>query len=392
MRWVELGQVYVFARRWLWVSLIIGLWCGYEGVVVQEFGVATTAIAFLTLFFFGLWANYAASATLWGKLRGLVGILPSLIVASTLIFGYIFAEPVVWLPTGGSKYSRKTAMVVLLLDELNAQASQGLQRVLVSHGLTVSYKPVTPAYNSTAEVVPVLFADKDFRKARACGLSRICAQTAVLDFSKIEVRRNDVDVVGFFQPYCAIQGLRYCKRSVVAPRAIFDGDRWACAAVRLSGVQIEPTGRRCQERSHEAWQELRDQVLASLWRAPTLLDGGVLFAHLPLPHPPAQGTGSIAEQYSRNLQLTENILSDLLDQFEKNEVEPQIIIFSDHPLRQAMWCARESAQFDSPCVISAALTDDQVPLIVASRSSMPRIEEVESNREVFDVLRQWLSE
>ena len=57
-----------------------------------------------------------------------------------------------------------------------------------------------------------------------------------------------------------------------------------------------------------------------------------------------------------------------------------------------MWCSREAAQFDVPCLVDPSLVDTKVPLIVAARTALPALEHVQSNRQVFDVLRDWLDQ
>jgi hypothetical protein len=147
----------------------------------------------------------------------------------------------------------------------------------------------------------------------------------------------------------------------------------------------------CQKNSHRAWADMRDAVVQAMMAAPTLRQGGVLYVHLPLPHPPARETGSLAEQYRQNLHQGEALLAQVLQVLAKNRLEARVMVFSDHPFRQALWCAREAAQFDAPCLGDVDLSDDQVPLIVAARSGLPDIDHVQRNDEVFDVLRGWLT-
>ena len=390
MRRVRLKSVYKLGRMWLWASLLMGLWVRYGGVMVFAWGRTITLAALIALAVVGILLSLTAEAPLWTRLRRVVGLLPVLIVSSPLVIGHWLAGPVVWLSDDMADKATATATVVLLFDELNAGASQDLQRVLRGHGMQVGFKPVRPAYGSTTEAVPALFSAGDFKGAQPCGLTTICSKTTALDFSQVRVNRADVDVLGFAQPYCAIQGLRYCKRIFTSSLSLFDPGRWTCAVQRIFNLDIELQKHFCQELSHASWLLFRDKLLAELSGLPALKQGGVAYVHLPVPHPPAQGTGTLAEQYARNLQLGEKILVDLLNQMASNGVEPRIVIFSDHILRQALWCGRESRQFDVPCKVDPSLVDDHVPLIVAARSSLPSIEDVQSNRQVFDLLREWL--
>lgn len=389
MRWVGLKSVWAAARFWVWLSLLVGLALGYRAVVIQEWGGFTATGAAIAVLAFGFWTCRNATENLWAGLRRLVIFLPGLIVISSVIAGLWLGKPVMWLAEDAGRYPAKTATLVLLFDEMNAQASLGLQKVLTERGLNVRFKPVDPVHNSTTQVIPAVFTGKDFTGARACGLSMICAEDAVLDFSKVSVQRSDVDVVGFHHPYCAIKGLRSCRR-LTTETTIWDVARWGCTIQRILGIPAGWEKFYCQERTRTYWTNLQDNAIGDVLAAPALKQGGVLYAHLPLPHPPAKGSGSLATQYSRNVRLAEEVLGRLLDQMAEHGVEPRILIFSDHPLRLAIWCSGGATPFDAPCVVDHELVDAKVPLIVAARTALPAIEYVQSNRQTFDVLRDWL--
>ena len=389
LRWVGGRWAYIAARLWLWAGMAVGLAVRYGAVLVQEVGVLSALVLAAGVLGLGAWAHAHASASLWSSLRRVIGWVPALVVASPLLVGQWLDGPVVWLEQTGSQSANKVATIVLLYDEMNAQASLGLQKVLQDNKFEVGLKSVKPVHLSTTEVVPQLFSGADFEDARACGLTRICSQTAALDFAQLSVTRRDVDVVGFHHPYCAMQGLRYCKR-LTTNRSLFEDGRWDCAWLRMTGVQARWSRADCERASQRTWIGMRDRVIESMWQAPALKEGGVLYVHLPLPHPPADQNGSLAEQYRANLRLGEQVLQQLLDSLAKNAVETRLLIFADHPLRQSMWCSREPIQFDKPCVVDASLADDYVPLIVAAKSGLPDIAHVQTNGEVFDVLRAWL--
>jgi hypothetical protein len=295
----------------------------------------------------------------------------------------------VWLDDGGAKQTKKIATIVLLYDEMNANVSHGIVDVLASNGMKVGTKMVLPVHSATAQVVPAIFSGRSFKIANACGYTRVCSEEAVLDFSQITVNRGDVDVIGFYLPYCEILGLRSCER-VVVKRSVFDIKHWRCAVENFLNNTEYGKNNFCQKLHHEAFAEMREKVIGALLDAPALQRGGGVFAHLPLPHPPANMTGTLSEQYKSNVSKAELVLTQVLNKLNENKIEPRILIFSDHPLRPAMWCARESDQFDAPCVVPAELLDDHVPFIVAARSNVPSIAHVQSNQQVFDVLREWL--
>lgn len=389
MRWVGLQSVWSVTRLWAWLSLLVGLGVRYRQVYVQEWGGATVVVASIAVLAFGFWACRIASIRVWRGLRRMIIFLPGLMVFSPLIAGAWLGETHVWLAEDSGRYHAKTATLILLFDEMNAESSFGLRKVLIERGLKVNFKPVSPVHNSTTQVVPAVFTGLDFTGASACGLSTICAEKSVLDFSKIFVQRNDVDMIGFHHPYCAINGLRFCQRLTTEIK-VWDAARWDCAAQRVFGINLGWSAESCQERAGSVWTQLQDKVFAGVFLVPTLKYGGVFYAHLPIPHPPANGTGSLTEQYVRNLNRAEELLVAILDRMDENKVEPRILIFSDHPLRQSMWCSHQASLFDAPCAVDPSFEDEKVPLIVASRTNLPDIRYVQSNKQISDVLRDWL--
>lgn len=140
------------------------------------------------------------------------------------------------------------------------------------------------------------------------------------------------------------------------------------------------------------WLNMANKLLDAMFHAPALRNGGILYVHLPFPHPPAKISGTLAEQYHSNIQRAEDVLRRLLDEFSTNNIEVNFLIFSDHPLRQKMWCENINLLYRSvQCEVDQSLVDFYVPLIIASKSKLPVIDHVNSNIEVFDVLRNWLS-
>ena len=378
------------ARSWMFVSLSLGLFTRYRAVLLSNYGLALVASCALLWTASGFLLVMYASTTTWAGLRRVTAFIPWFVVLSPLAVGAWLAPPsVIWLQPPAARTASNIATVVLLFDEMNAGVAKGLQDILTRKGLTVSFKPVLPVHRSTTEVIPALFTGNDFEGARVCGVSSVCTEHSALAFDRIKVQRNDVDLVGFHHPYCQIAGLRNCQRLTIQG-SIWNFNRWACALNSLFGTEALVSKKTCQEEAHQTWANLRDRSIEAVMDAPTLKTGGVLYAHLPLPHPPDRGAGSLTDQYMRLVNQTDSVLSKILDRLEENNLEPRILIFSDHPLRQSMWCRNEAAQVNQPCVVNPLLQDEHVPLIVSGRSDLPSIEHVLTNKEVFFVLREWL--
>ncbi len=391
LRWRHAAWIHIAARFWMWLSLMVGLTVSFGALAIQTWGSPITAVVVGFLFCLGVWISFNASVWMWSGLRRVVAFVPGLIVITPMVAGYGMDKPVVWLEGATHDHASSSATVVLLLDELNATDTAGLQKVLTARGLQLNFKPVLPVHGATSEVLPAMFTGLDFKGARACGLTRICADNYSLDFAQVSVKRNDVDVVGFHHPYCAIQGLRSCIRYVTS-RSIWEDGRFDCSLQLRFGMKGWRDEKTCQLLRHIAWHEMREKVIEGLMNVPALKLGGVVFAHVPLPHPPSAGTGTLAEQYEINLKQAEKMLGEILDRMATHNIEPRVMIFSDHPLRPAMWCSKYAAQFDPPCLVTPGLVDDHVPLIVAARKSVPSISHVKSNQQVFEVLRGWLQD
>lgn len=100
--------------------------------------------------------------------------------------------------------------IVLLLDELSASAAGPVVDQLKEAGLQVTVSDINPAGKNTINVIPAIWLRTSFDQAAVCGPTQICSATKVLDFSQIHATSNSIDVVGFYHPYCSIQGLRSC--------------------------------------------------------------------------------------------------------------------------------------------------------------------------------------
>jgi hypothetical protein len=285
---------------------------------------------------------------------------------------------------------RPDVTVFLLLDELNAKAADPLIAALSKSGRDVHAKAILPVDDATSRVVPSMFSGEHFADAKPCGIHTVCSGRHVLDFSQVVASRPNVDVVGFYEPYCAIRGLRYCLR--LAPDSpIFDARRWWCAALRRSTwlVSVAPAeaGLKCAQLSGAIWSSLASRVEHAIWRAPVWRDGGFLYAHVPLPHPPGEsGGGSLAAHYQANLERAAALVTRIGQELARQpERRFRVVVFSDHPLRPHLWCA--GGQYSSNgCPLSSHLADDKVPLI-AIGDIPTAFHTIKSNIEIFELAR-----
>lgn len=390
IRWYGINSIGSYSQILSWILFILVLLTFYFNKAIQLMGYK---LLFFATFLFILFSSYLiikSKYNLWIRARRIIATVPALIILMPIFVGYWLDEPRMWLGSPSRNQQTPVATLVILFDEMNAKSSNGIQKVLSDRGLKVEFKAILPIHNSTVEAVAAIFTGQNFKGARACGFSRVCGNGIALDFSTVFVERNDVDIVGFYHPYCAIQGLRSCYRATLN-RSIWDYDRLVCSFKKRMGLNTDGDNKLCQLVTKQDWINMQQSVVNKILEAPVLKEGGVLFAHIPLPHPPSNGTGTLSEQYSRNLELSEQLLGQFLDRLVLSRVEPRILIFSDHPLRPSLWCANEAVSFDLPCEIEPDLVDNFVPLILASQEKIPNFNNVKSNIEIFNILREWIN-
>lgn len=104
-------------------------------------------------------------------------------------------------------------------------------------------------------------------------------------------------------------------------------------------------------------------------QSPFWKSGGMLYAHLPFPHPPGHLPGAgLAVDYADNLQLAGQIAADMWRQGKARfGAGFRLIVVSDHPLRPALWC-RHVKYRQTGCEVTPTAFDGQVPYIVAGSS------------------------
>lgn len=327
----------------------------------------------------------------WRRLRLALAVAAMLFVCSGPLLAWARAEDRFWPDRQAVSSTLETyealpaATVLLLLDETSANAAQPLTKALTEAGWDVDFHSVAAVADGTAKAVPQMFTGEDFRSAKPCAFTAICSDDHVLDFKRVHASRSDIDVVGFFHPYCAMQGLRFCYGAGVA-MPLLDGNRWSCAFDRARHGTRSP---QCEQARDAAWMRQKRELLDAVWAAPLWERGGILFAHLPLPHPPATAPSRrLPDDYRENLREAAELLDKVARRLAARGAPATLIVFSDHPLRPAMWCA-DSRYAAADCFASSALFhDDRVPLIVATwRREAPRVDGVRDNAGVFDLLQ-----
>ena len=282
--------------------------------------------------------------------------------------------------------STRRATLLLLLDEFSYKAAAPMADDLRRAGLQVTYDALVPAGKDTQNVVPAMFSGHDFSNVRVCGISTLCSDTNLLDFSAVRVRRSDVHVVGQHFPYCDIQGLKSCFQFPL-PTSLGSITRsFAEHFLKRVGLPapafLPPIAQPVEQQRALLDAQTRFIADSMFWR-----EGGILYAHLFMPHPPGlDGMTTLDADYANNIEVTRTLLAAyqtrLKSSFGKHY---SILIVSDHPLRD-YWC---NAEWYGParCATRPEFKDDKVPLIVAAPEA-PQPVGIRNNRDIFHILNR----
>ncbi len=342
---------------------------------------------------FALTAAWLATAKMrqeaWARIYPATIIACPIFVFSPWMIAHNSASAAYW-PTQSSQAAAKqpTALprqntVVLLLDELSADAAGPIVARLREQGLALQVSDLKPAGSDTINVIPAIWLHEDFTRAAPCGPTQLCSGGNVLDFSRIRASSDDIDVVGFYHQYCAMQGLRSCSFFAFPHKpALLDLTCELFKKPRLSSLGCLPS---VEERQFFTRQ--RTDLQRALMEAPFWQHGGILYGHLLQPHPlmgasDASLQGEYADNIADSAALVGAIAQKAQARFGKDF---RLVIFSDHPLRPQIWCANSGFYREERCKPEASQLSAQVPLIVAAPGGM-MMPAINSNEQVFDLL------
>jgi hypothetical protein len=282
--------------------------------------------------------------------------------------------------------SEPRATLFLLLDEFSDSAVGPLVDDLRRAGLQVTHKALVPVGKDTQNVVPAMFSGFDFSNVRVCGISSLCSDLNVLDFSAVAIARDDVHVVGQHFPYCDIPRLKSCFQ-LVHPYSLLSVYRGFIehflkrAGIRpplfLTPIPIPANHQR----------RLLDEQTTFINQSDFWQHGGILYAHLFLPHPPGMdGIATLDVDYAENIKISRILLMSYVARLQEGFGNRfSIIVTSDHPLRN-YWCDVEWYGPDR-CATRIEYKDDMVPLIVATGDSH-QPPDIRRNDDVFKILNQ----
>lgn len=327
---------------------------------------------------------------LWQRAQAALCVAYLLLAASGPLLGNSLAPDVRWpAVTDGAttlqEPAEREAVIFILLDELGAAAAAPILKSMEQASLRVSYKSIETVGDMTAKVVPEMFVGRRFDSAKPCSPTAVCDRGHSIDFARIRAAYDNIDVVGFYHPYCAMQGLRFCRRES-PPNDVLKFDRWRCAVGRSLGSLAGKESDQCAALPLARWRALADKITLAIHEAPLWSRGGMLFAHVPLPHPPGVTPhGSLDLHYRENLERANRLVADIATRAHAAFGERfSLVIFSDHPLRYAKAC-RSTIYARTPCALQAEYKDTQVPLIVGSQRAV-NLSDIRDNSQVFSLL------
>jgi hypothetical protein len=273
--------------------------------------------------------------------------------------------------------------VWVLLDETSAGAADMLIKPLKNQGLAVSVTTAAPAGSNTLDIVPSLISRHFFGPDLGpCGWRMLCGVRSSLDMGRVNVGREDVDLIGTYHNWCSLRGWRSCVKdhNSYTPWSTQVHDLFCDLQISASQPNVK-----CTQRRIRGILEVREATLAAERRAPFWVEGGDLIVHILLPHLPANAEkqSSIEAAYEINLEHAANYLEDLAIRLRARFPHGfRLVAFSDHPLRPTTNCDKSQyGSCDRPIRYEEPY---RVPVIVAAPDyvSLPNMT---TNLNVFDL-------
>lgn len=303
------------------------------------------------------------SPELWRRMQGALVLAGILYVASPMAVARMTDPLVLQMP-------RQGALVVLLLDELNADAGAQIAAAIALEGGEPRTHSIKAVGSSTITVIPELLGGPHMPQARVCSPTAVCDPSGIFDFSRLRFEPTDrMHIVGFFHPYCAASGLASCVDLSVPNSAppIID---LICSFGRILPGQKASD---CVWFESRSWQTFRMRARDTMLLSPFWQEGGILYAHMPFPHPPGNLEGAgLAADYADNLQLAANTAAQVWKRgrarFGNNF---RLVVTSDHPLRPELYCRHEK-YLETGCNITPSTFPGFVPYIEVGEETIDR--------------------
>ena len=268
------------------------------------------------------------------------------------------------------QYSKNS--IVIVLDETSPEYSPILIRPLEDAKLIVVGKEVEAAGKNTGNAIPSMLTGLRYDNVIPCAMNSLCGSNSI-DFTSLIASNKKSDIIGFFHPYCGINGLRSCVKQEKTVETWLGGFKYFfcysfnkknllkfCNASGAHGAGI-------------SFVEIRRLLVEKMHKAPFWQEGGLLYIHIPLPHPPSNKAHStLKEEYEENITDAADLLGllskKLKDRFGDDFL---LIVTSDHALRVLRHCTYPMYKNEN-CSKDLPPNRNKVPLIIAT----PRLVDV----------------
>ncbi len=305
------------------------------------------------------------------------------------LLAYTMAPVIYWptqshqAPTVNNPNLPAQNTIILLFDELSDTAAKPISTQLKDDGLHVTFLGIDSVGKNTINVIPSIWSRSNFDQSVPCGPTQLCSGGKVLDFSKVQASSKNIDIVGFYHRYCSIKGLRFCSFAPLPQRSIFID--FTCIFPVFNKL-VDCEAKYTSDR--QSWIALRDSMQHKLFEAPFWQKGGILFAHLLVPHPlmgiPLK---PLQDEYTDNIAYGTELVKLVA---RKAKIlfgdDFKIVVFSDHPLRTEFWCATNHYK-SFGCAPTSDQISTKVPLIVVTTSEDKELKsKLHSNSDIFDLL------
>lgn len=365
----------------IFVVLVVFFYIIYGGVrtklgdtiYISYFG--KTFIAILTVAI-SLFITSNINNELISRLKKAVAIAGVIYLTTPLIYSYINSKPV---SLDFSKVSRPT--MILILDEFSDTAGGNVASGVKKSGYSVNEISISTAGLNTLDVIPRLFLNEDFSEAQPCSSTAICSKGNVLDFSKIHIAGStNISIVGFHHPYCSIIGLVDCYRGV-SPAYDNSVIGFGCYWMGRLGFSLKYCGE--QALSPAIVNKQRVTMLEEIHNASFWNEGGLIYIHIMLPHPPGVfDNTSLDSAYSENIVHATLTVIELVEKLNNSFPNGfQLYVTSDHPLRPNVWCGTQ--RYAGRCEVRESFISTKVPLISISNFDAD-ICLINSNFQIFE--------
>ena len=316
----------------------------------------------------------------WLNFRRALSLAILIFISSGPIIGSLNSKNYILLPSIPD--SQRLPTIWLLLDETSAGALDQLSEPLLRQGLKLKSAALTPSGSNTIDIVPSIITRRYFgHNVYECGWRMLCGEEFSLDFKKVHVGRDHVDIIGAYHPWCSISGWRSCfSNRRDDPTWDQQIDNILCTLRKIIKTSDECNLIDVVQLIRAREEALEAERESTFWYA-----GGDLIMHILLPHLPFndQIQPSLAVAYQMNLNQASLYLEDLA--IRLNQKYPKgfrLVVFSDHPLRPTTRC---SDFYSNNCQRPVKYAEPyKVPLIIASPDTLPEIS-IETNLNVFDL-------